>query len=193
MRPRVEAGFALEVLIPGLAADILISDRLTIREAELNAGGDRSEQQRLAVHLYGQAMAIIDPIRVKMWNEAELTTGQLRILFMVRSEPGVTLGQIARNLQVSPPTASGLVDRLAKLGYLRREEDAADRRYVRHQLTEAGAATVGEVEREAGDLLDAILARLSDADLETLIHGLTKLSAAAATATQDAGEKAAAP
>lgn len=152
---------------------------------------DRAEQQRLAMHLYGKAMAIIDPIRVKMWNEAELTTGQLRILFMVRTEPGVTLGQIARNMRVSPPTASGLVDRLARLGYLRREEDAADRRYVRHQLTDSGAAIVGEVEREAGDLLDATFARLSDADLATLIRGLTKLSAAASATTEAAGEKAA--
>jgi DNA-binding MarR family transcriptional regulator len=140
----------------------------------------RDEQHRQAMHLYGQAMAIVDPIRVKMWSEAELTTGQLRILFMVRQEPGATLGWLAGQIGVSAPTASGLVDRLVRQGYLRRASDGQDRRFVCHYLTESGLAIAGEIEREASGLLDGILSRLSDDDLAALIRGLTLLNAAAA-------------
>lgn len=140
----------------------------------------REEQHRLAMHLYAEALAIVDPIRIKMWSEAELTTSQLRILFMLHAEPGSPLGHLAAQLRVSPPTASGLVDRLVRQGYVRREEDAQDRRVVRHRLTERGEGVAGEIAREGTDLLEAIFGRLSEGELATLIQGLTLLSAAAA-------------
>jgi DNA-binding MarR family transcriptional regulator len=140
----------------------------------------REEQHRLAMRLYAQAMAVVDPVRVKMWSDAELTTSQLRLLFVMRAEPGSPLGYLASQLRVSPPTASGLVDRLVRQDYARREEDAQDRRVVRHRLTERGLRIVGEIEREAADLLDAIFSRLSDDELATLIRGLALLSGAAA-------------
>ena len=134
------------------------------------------------MHLYGQAMAIVDPIRVRMWAEAELTTGQLRMLVILRQQPGATLGDLARELRVSPPTASGLAERLVRQAYVRREDDAHDRRFVRHHLTDAGLAILSEAQREVSGLFDAILTRLSDDELDTLVRGLTLLSAAAAQA-----------
>ncbi len=139
----------------------------------------RGEQQRLAMQLYGQALAIVDPIRVRMWAEAELTTSQLRVLFLLREDTGATLSAIARHLRVSAPTASGLVDRLVRVDFLRREEDAHDRRFVRHYLTERGLTITNELEREGRALMDAILGRLSGADLDTLVRGLTLLTRAA--------------
>jgi DNA-binding MarR family transcriptional regulator len=140
----------------------------------------RPVRERLAMVLYGRALAIIDPIRVRMWADADLTTGQVRALLLLRGEPGATLSWLSNELRVSAPTASGLVDRLVRQGYVRREEDARDRRCVNHFLTDAGAAIVGDLEREGTALFDRILARLSDAELETLVQGLTLLNAAAA-------------
>jgi DNA-binding MarR family transcriptional regulator len=140
----------------------------------------RNDQHRLAMRLYEQAMAIVDPIRLKMWSDAELTTSQLRILFALRTEPGLPLRHLAREMQVSPPTASGLVDRLVRQGFIRREEDPDDRRLVRHHLTPRGLRVVSEIEREAAARLDSIFSRLSTDELATLISGLTLLSAAAA-------------
>ena len=150
----------------------------------------REDQHRLAMHLYGQALAIVDPIRIKMWSEAELTTSQLRILFVLYAAPGSPLGYLAAELRVSPPTASGLVDRLVRQGYVRREDDAQDRRVVRHRLTERGLSVAGEIAREAAELLEAIFSRLSDDELATLIRGLTLLNSAAATAPAPAQETA---
>lgn len=143
----------------------------------------RADQQTLAMKLYAQAMAIVDPIRIRMWSEAELTTSQLRLLFLVRGEPGATLTSLAAHLRVSPPTASGLVDRLVRQDYLRRDGDPNDRRYVRHALTARGAAMLGELEREGRALLDDILDRLSDADIDGLVRSLTLLNAAAEDAS----------
>lgn len=139
------------------------------------------------MRLYAQAIAIIDPIRIRMWSEAELTTGQLRLMFFLQSEPGATLGALATHLGISAPTASGLVDRLTRQDYVRRAEDAHDRRFVRHELTARGHQIVTELEREGRALLNAIFGRLSDEDLTTLMRGLDALVTASAGVAAETG------
>jgi DNA-binding MarR family transcriptional regulator len=139
----------------------------------------RDDRQLEAMRQYARALTIVDPIRVRMWAEAELTTSQLRLLFRVHEEPGATLSSLAAHLRVSPPTASGLVDRLVRQGLLRREDDPHDRRYVRHYLSERGLAVLTELEREARALMNEILGRLSDDDLDHLVGALELLNAAA--------------
>jgi DNA-binding MarR family transcriptional regulator len=143
----------------------------------------RAEQQLLAMRLYAQSMGIVDPIRLRLWSEAELTTSQLRLLFAIRQAPGATLTQLATLLRVSPPTASGLVDRLVRQDYVRRDADPHDRRFVCHHLTDRGVAILGELEREGRALLEAILSRLSDSELDELVRGLRLLNEAAEAAS----------
>jgi DNA-binding MarR family transcriptional regulator len=125
---------------------------------------------------------------MRIWSEAELTTGQVRMLVLLRTEPGATLSWLAAQVKVSAPTASGLADRLVRQGYVRREEDPRDRRLVRHHLTDSGTAILGEMEREGVALFEAILSRLSDEDLDSLVHGLTVLNAAAADVARESAE-----
>ncbi len=139
----------------------------------------REEQQLLVMKLYAQSMGIVDPIRMRLWSEAELTTSQLRLLVAIRQEPGATLTQLATLLRVSPPTASGLVDRLVRQDYVRRDVDPNDRRFVCHFLTDRGVSILGELEREGRLLLEVILARLSDSELDELVRGLQLLNDAA--------------
>lgn len=139
----------------------------------------RDDRQLEAMRQYARALAIADPIRIRMWAEAELTTSQLRLLIRVREEPGATLSSLAAHLRVSPPAASGLVDRLVRQGFLRREDDPHDRRYVRHSLNERGLAVITELEREGRALMNEILGRLSDSELDGLIRSLELLNAAA--------------
>ena len=143
----------------------------------------REDQQLLAMRLYAQSMGIVDPLRMRLWSEAELTTSQLRLLFAIRQEPGATLTQLAALLRVSPPTASGLVDRLVRQDYVRRDADPHDRRFVCHHLTDHGVAILGELEREGRALLEAILARLTDSQLDELVRGLQLLNGAAEAAS----------
>ena len=147
----------------------------------------REAQQLVAMKLYAQSLGIVDPVRMRLWSEAELTMGQLRLLFAIRQEPGATLTQLAMLLSVSAPTASGLVDRLVRQDFVRRGADPNDRRFVCHFLTEHGVATLGEMNREGRALLDDILARLTDDELDELVRGLQLLTeAATAAATVDA-------
>lgn len=49
-----------------------------------------------------------------------------------------TMGQIAQELYIKLPTASSLVDRLIEAGYVKRINDALDRRVIKINLTEKG-------------------------------------------------------
>jgi DNA-binding MarR family transcriptional regulator len=132
-----------------------------------------------AMGLYLRAASLIDPIRVRTWKELELTVTQLLVLFLLRETPGMPAGALAEDLRVTPPTVTGLVDRLVRMGVVRREEDPKDRRLVRNVLTERGQEILGEVEREGRAFLTELFERLSAGRLSRLVESLEGLVAAA--------------
>ena len=91
----------------------------------------------------------------------DLTMRQLHVLVAASQPEGATVHELATALGTSPPTASGLVNRLADKGLVTRVEDDVDRR-VRHiQLTEEGQETLTALDSayerllaEMVDLLD---------------------------------------
>jgi DNA-binding MarR family transcriptional regulator len=98
---------------------------------------------------------------------------------MLRATPGAPAGVLAENLRVTPPTVTGLVDRLVRSGAVRREEDPKDRRLVRNTLTERGQEVLGEVEREGRTFLGQLFERLSPEQLSRLVESLEALVVAA--------------
>jgi DNA-binding MarR family transcriptional regulator len=129
--------------------------------------------------LYGDAVAIVDPLRIRLWGECALTVPQLRLLFMIRDQPGVTGGMLAERLAVNPSTITGHVERLLQRDLIRREEDESDRRMQHNYLTEVGAEVAGRLERAAGQFVIGVLERLTLEQAERLSVALTDLVAAA--------------
>jgi DNA-binding MarR family transcriptional regulator len=123
----------------------------------------------------GASMAIFDPLRIRVWSDLGLTTAQLRVLFDIRQTPGVTAGELATQLAVTPPTVSGIVDRLVRFELVERREDAADRRLVRNVLTEKGDATCGRFQKGAATFTRRILEEMDIGDVEGLVSGLSAM------------------
>lgn len=132
------------------------------------------EETRLAriAQLYGRAVAAADPLRVGLWHARDLTTQQIRLLLCLRSNDGASLGELASTLGVSPPAMSGLVDRLVRQGLVRRSDDEADRRVVRHHLTAEGQTLVGEVARTGRAWIERVLRRLTPEEVDAVERGL---------------------
>ena len=145
----------------------------------------RMDRLRHVARLYGDAVGIIDALRIQAWSEDGLTVAQLRLLWVLRDEDGLPVGALADRLGVNPSTITGHVDRLVKQDLVRREEDASDRRIVRNYLTEAGNITVGAVLQIAGTYIVNILKRLDDDQLARLDQSLSDLNAAAVAARHD--------
>jgi DNA-binding MarR family transcriptional regulator len=145
----------------------------------------RHEELVRVARLYGEAVGIIDTLRIQGWSEDGLTIPQMRLLWALRDEDGLPVGALADHLGVNPSTITGHVDRLVRQGLVRREEDAIDRRIVRNYLTAEGAVNVGALRRIAGNYVINILKRLDDAQLARLEAALTDLNHAADLARRD--------
>ena len=95
-------------------------------------------------------------------RRASVSPAQYQLLLFVRAFPGgrPTVTDVAERLQVQHQSAVGLLDRCARVGLLRRQRDAEDRRRVRVCLTSAGsrllARLVLEHYRGLADLEKAI-------------------------------------
>lgn len=67
-----------------------------------------------------------------------VTPAQIFSIMAVYENGPCRLSKISRFMQISAPTATGIVDRLLKSGYVRRKPDPADRRAVLVDLTPRG-------------------------------------------------------
>jgi DNA-binding MarR family transcriptional regulator len=89
----------------------------------------------------------------------------------------VTPKDLAAHLQISTAAASGLVDRLVRAGYVRREAHPSDRRGITVVLTDEGR-------RRADDTIGAVYGRLLDlaeslppGDASVVVHFLERMTA----------------
>ena len=110
-----------------------------------------------------------------------LSRHQASVLDHLDDVDAITLNGLARHMGVTPGTMSLTIDRLERKGYVARGRDATDRRRVLVRLTSAGVRV-----KEASSVLDpplveAMMARLTDAERDAAIRGLALLADAAQT------------
>jgi DNA-binding MarR family transcriptional regulator len=108
-----------------------------------------------------------------------LSRHQASVLDHLDDVDSITLNGLARHMGVTPGTMSLTIDRLERKGYVVRVRDAADRRRVQVRLTTAGVRV-----KEASSVLDPplveeLMARLTDAQRDAAILGLSLLAGAA--------------
>jgi len=132
-----------------------------------------------ALTAYWKSLAIVDPLRIEAWDDARITLPLLRVLVYLREHPQAATGDIARYMSVTSSNVTRLVERLVQQELVRREEDTADRRFLRHTLTPAGEAVLGNVQQRATAFVAHIFDELPDRDLRHLRDVFDKLWVAA--------------
>jgi DNA-binding MarR family transcriptional regulator len=141
---------------------------------------DLTETARQVLTLYPQiyfachTRHVRDPQTLRL-----LSRHQASVLDHLDEIDPTTVNDLARHMGVTPATMSLAIDRLERKGYVARARDGVDRRRVHVRLTSAGVRI-----REASSVLDpdrveALLARLTDAEREAAIRGLALLATAA--------------
>ncbi len=112
-------------------------------------------------------------IQLQMTNDEEhdLSMRQLSALQFIDGTE-TTLGDVARNLNVTPAVVTGLIDRLERRGYVRRVASVFDRRRAYIELTTAGEDVRDHAEDQLAKRLDDLLSKLSDDEVTALEDGL---------------------
>ncbi len=75
-----------------------------------------------------------------------LYRGQPPVLYALWEKDGLTHGELAQRLQITPATVTRMIQRMEKSGFLQRRPDPGDQRVSRVYLTEAGRAVRDQVE-----------------------------------------------
>jgi DNA-binding MarR family transcriptional regulator len=91
-----------------------------------------------------------------------LTPQQHQALLAIKGagSDSITNGELAERLQIKHHSAVGLINRLARMGLVRRERDREDRRKVRVRLTPKGTAILERLTEAHRDELRSIAPHL---------------------------------
>ena len=89
----------------------------------------------------------------------------------------MTAGRLAALTSLTTGAITGVLDRLERLGWLRREQDAADRRRVIVHLREEGQQDALPLFAGMAESALALLARYNDADLQLILGFLQQAAA----------------
>lgn len=108
-------------------------------------------------------------------KDFDITTPQFLALQALRDEPGITMGELCEKLFLACSTATDLVDRMEKNGYVNRQRDLEDRRVIRLFITEKGEEIIHEVILARRRYVEQILKQLSAEEIEQLATSLEKL------------------
>jgi len=145
-----------------------------IREATLSAQ-DIAEELRPVILRLGRHLR-------RETEQLGVTTHQATLLWLVKTEPGLSLRELANAEGISAPSLSAHVDRLESLGLIRRVRSSDDRRRVGLELTPEGRATVRRVRARRTTWLADRHGRLSGDDREQVERALPALRSLLETA-----------
>ncbi len=101
----------------------------------------------------------------------------LAVIVRLMEEDGLTQAELARRQRVEAPSMSGMIDRLERAGFVRREPHPDDRRSVRVFHTPQGRQVVLESAAVVRDAEALIFADLDEDDRATLNTLLSKVLA----------------
>jgi DNA-binding MarR family transcriptional regulator len=106
-----------------------------------------------------------------------LTRAQWWVLNHLYRRDGVTQTELAETLEIEKPTLGRLLDRLEAKGWVRRADDAADRRAWRVYLTDEVEPALRTLRAVAAELRRDALAGLSAAERERFVDTLLAIKA----------------
>jgi len=97
-----------------------------------------------------------------------VTPAQSGILFLLKHRDGRTMTELGRALAIDNATITGLVDRLERAGFVRRNESASDRRALNVSITSEGVAEADRAKAVVKRVNGSIKAGFSAGEVEAL-------------------------
>jgi DNA-binding MarR family transcriptional regulator len=120
------------------------------------------------------ALAVITVFLERM-SPYKLRPVDFSVLSVVKHNPGITSRQICTSLGILPPNLVGLLNALQKRALIARQPHPRDGRAMGLHLTPAGQKLMRDAEATASALEADVAARLSPAELRTLMKLLKKV------------------
>jgi DNA-binding MarR family transcriptional regulator len=149
---------------------------------------DHKTELRLWLRLLTCTTLIENEVRKRLRDQFEVTLPRFDLLAQLdRAPSGMTLGELSQRMMVSNGNLTGLVDRLAEQGLIRRRPSPTDRRVQIVSLTGEGQRFFRVMARVNADWIGEIFAGLSQRDIDALMGLLAKTKDSARKAIKNGG------
>jgi DNA-binding MarR family transcriptional regulator len=149
---------------------------------------DHKTELRLWLRLLTCTTLIETEVRRRLRDEFDITLPRFDLLAQLdRAPDGMTLGELSQRMMVSNGNITGLVERLAEQGLIRRRPLPNDRRVQIVSLTPEGQKFFRSMARVNADWVGEIFAGLSPRDIEALMPLLAKTKQSARKALRRGG------
>lgn len=140
--------------------------------AEDKKNPSRSEADKIADFImFTQRSCLLN--LSKELNKGSVSFAQFFLLGYLASEDYLTMTDISKKMGHSTAAATGLVDRLEKLGYVQRLHASDDRRKVMVQITRKG---IDLVERMRGDIVKDLAALMESGESNDLTEAYGRIA-----------------
>ncbi|CCQ22283.1 Uncharacterized HTH-type transcriptional regulator YybA [Listeria monocytogenes] len=127
-----------------------------------------------------KAIAIIhrseSTFKNKKLLETGLNIGQLRYLWTLYKEDGISQESMAKRFMVDKASVTRHIKRLEELGMIRREIDAKDRRIQRIFVTKTGFQMHDLIEEVTAEWSALLTANFSEKEKDDLMHLIGRLN-----------------
>ena len=97
----------------------------------------------------------------------KVTPAQSGILFLLKRKDGLTMTELGKALAIDNATITGLVDRLERDGFVRRNKSASDRRALNISITPQGIEEVNRAKIVIKRVNESIKTGFSAGEIET--------------------------
>jgi DNA-binding MarR family transcriptional regulator len=128
------------------------------------------------LHQWRELMASARP----RWTAADLTFTQLRGLSVLARKQPQRMSDLAEALDMTPASASALIDRMDQRGFVTRRSDPNDRRTVLVELSRRGQRILDVMERGSSDHFGRLIEKMTPAErdaLATTLRAFLRISA----------------
>ena len=107
----------------------------------------------------------------KDMNAGKISYAQLFLLGCLERVPSLNMSEIARKMGHSTAAATGLVDRLQRLGYVERSHAEEDRRKILVKITDKGSRLVKKMREGLASSLTKLLVAMDGAEEAAIPDG----------------------
>lgn len=115
--------------------------------------------------------AVLEHVVDESFRSRQITATQFNVLRILRGagEQGLCRAEIGARMIRAVPDVTRLIDRLEDAGFVTRDRDGDDRRYVTTRITQKGRALLAELDADVLATHERLLGHLGQAKLRQLI------------------------
>ena len=137
----------------------------------------------MTIQEFADRMNDVVPVMIKEFsrrNVAELYKGkitlpQFLILGFLHNNGDSKMCAIAKFMSVTTAAMTGMIDRLERYGYVKREPEPGDRRIIKVILTQKGSELVKKINIRRREMILDIFGRVSETDRSDYLRVLMKI------------------